>query len=204
MSLEDQLAECRVLPVITPLDADSTVELCRALAAGGMRCMEITLRSPAALDSLRAVKAALPELLLAAGTVTKASHVEQAVDAGAQLCLSPGISQPLLQACAEVRTPFIPGVATASEIMLGLDHGLDVFKYFPASLGGPAALKAFAGPFPDVKFCPTGGLNPDNFREYLALPNVLCCGGSWMVGRELVEGARWEEIEQLARQAVAG
>lgn len=203
MSLQDILAASRVLPVITALDVASTVLLAQALAAGGMRCVEITLRSEAGLASLSAVKDALPDLWVAAGTVTQARQVTAATDAGADLCLSPGISEELLTATAAAGMPFVPGVATASEIMLGAGHGLNIFKYFPAHLGGTAALKAFGGPFPDALFCPTGGLGPDNFRDYLALPNVVCCGGSWMVGRDLVAGERWDDIAALARAAMA-
>ncbi|MFT4615342.1 MAG: 2-dehydro-3-deoxyphosphogluconate aldolase/(4S)-4-hydroxy-2-oxoglutarate aldolase [Bacteroidia bacterium] len=202
MILEEQLLQSRVLPVITALDIPSTVRLAQALAEGGMGCVEITLRSAAGLDSLRAVKQALPKLLVAAGTITHPRQVIQAQEAGADLCLSPGISAELLQAAHTAAMPFVPGVATASEIMLGSNHGLHIFKYFPASQGGPPALKAFAGPFPDARFCPTGGLNPDNFRDYLALPNVICCGGSWMVAKELVSGERWEEITSLAHAAM--
>ena len=203
MSLESILAASRVLPVITAIDVDSTVELAAALAAGGMRCLEITLRSETGLESLRAVKEAQPDLWVAAGTVTRGEQVAAAVDAGADLCLSPGISEELLLATAAAGAPFVPGIATASEIMLGASHGIEIFKYFPAHLGGTAALKAFGGPFPDALFCPTGGLRPDNFRDYLALPNVICCCGSWMVSKELVTGQRWGDIEALAREAMA-
>ncbi len=204
MNLKDTLAASRVLPVITALDVASTVRLAQALAAGGMRCVEITLRSETGLASLRAVKDALPGLWVAAGTVTRGDQVGAAVDAGADLCLSPGISAELLNATAAANVPFVPGVATASEIMLGSSHGIGIFKYFPASLGGTAALKSFGGPFPDALFCPTGGLGRNNFRDYLALPNVICCGGSWMVSRDLVTGERWDDIEALARDAMAG
>ena len=203
MTLEQQLVDSRVLPVITALDVDSTVRLAQALAEGGMRCVEITLRSAAGLDSLKAVKQALPDMLVAAGTVINPQQVEQAQQAGADLCLSPGISEQLLLATRAAGIPFVPGVATASEIMLGMHHELHIFKYFPASLGGAAALTAFAGPFPDARFCPTGGLTQDNFRDYLALPNVICCGGSWMVSRELISGERWDEVTGLARVAMA-
>ncbi|NND69379.1 MAG: bifunctional 4-hydroxy-2-oxoglutarate aldolase/2-dehydro-3-deoxy-phosphogluconate aldolase [Halioglobus sp.] len=203
MNLQEVLTASRVLPVITARDVASTVRLAGALAAGGMRCVEITLRSETGLASLRAVKEELPDLWVAAGTVTRGDQVAAAIDAGADLCLSPGISAELLAATAAANSPFVPGVATASEIMLGATHGIEVFKYFPANLGGTAALKAFSGPFPDALFCPTGGLNPANFRDYLALPNVICCGGSWMVTTELVAGERWDDIEALAREAMA-
>ena len=141
---------------------------------------------------------------VAAGTVTRAAQVEQVVKAGADFCVSPGISESLLTATRSADIPFLPGVSTTSDVILGLEHELDIFKFFPAATaGGIEMLRAFKGPFPDVKFCPTGGLNPDNFRNYLALPNVICCGGSWMVTLELVSGGRWDEVEALAREAVS-
>jgi 2-dehydro-3-deoxyphosphogluconate aldolase/(4S)-4-hydroxy-2-oxoglutarate aldolase len=200
----EQLRACRVLPVITATDAAATVQLSRTLQRGGMRAVEITLRTPAALESLAAVKAEVPGLLVAAGTVTNPRELDQALTAGADLVLSPGSTAALLSAAAERGATLVPGVATASEVMQGLDHGLDTFKLFPASaLGGIPLLKSLAGPFPGVMFCPTGGLNPGNFRDYLALPNVVCCGGSWMVTSDLLASGDWERIEALAAEAMA-
>lgn len=205
MELREQLSVARVLPVLTAQDVDSTLLLVDALVAGGMSAVEITLRTDAALDSLRAVKTAHPDLAVAAGTVTCADDMRRALEAGADFCVSPGISTELLETAAETPAAFLPGVASASEIMLGLAHGLDTFKLFPAvPVGGIALLQSFAGPFPTVQFCPTGGLSPQNYRDFLALPNVICCGGSWMVAAELVRGCRWSEIETLAREAVTG
>jgi 2-dehydro-3-deoxyphosphogluconate aldolase/(4S)-4-hydroxy-2-oxoglutarate aldolase len=202
--LQTVLEACRVLPVVTAIDVDSTLALARALQRGGMRAIEITLRSDAALESIRAVQNEVPGLRVAAGTVTNPAELDQALTAGATLVLSPGATPQLLQAAAESGVDFVPGVATASEIMAGLNHGFGIFKLFPAeAAGGIALLKSFAGPFPSIRFCPTGGLHPGNFREYLALPNVICCGGSWMVGAELVHNGRFEEIEALARAAMA-
>ena len=202
--LQTILEACRVLPVVTAIDVDSTVTLARALQRGGMRAIEITLRSGAALESIRAVRDEVPGLQVAAGTVTEPGELERALTAGATLVLSPGATPRLLQAAKESGVDFVPGVATASEIMRGMDHGFDIFKLFPAeAAGGMALLKSFAGPFPSIRFCPTGGLHPGNFRDYLALPNVICCGGSWMVAAELVHNGRWEEIEALAREAMA-
>jgi 2-dehydro-3-deoxyphosphogluconate aldolase/(4S)-4-hydroxy-2-oxoglutarate aldolase len=198
-----QLAAARVLPVIVPQDIDSTLELVRALQRGGMRIMEITLRSAAALDSIAAVKRALPGVQVAAGTVTTPDEMSAALAAGADFCVSPGLTPALLQHAADTGVQFLPGVASASEVMLGRSFGLDTFKLFPAvPVGGLALLKSLAGPFPDVRFCPTGGLTPDNFRDFLALPNVICCGGSWMVSDALVSNGRWDEIEALARDAM--
>jgi 2-dehydro-3-deoxyphosphogluconate aldolase/(4S)-4-hydroxy-2-oxoglutarate aldolase len=198
------LEQCRVLPVVTAVSVDATVSLARALQRGGMRAIEITLRSAAALDSIRAVSEQVPGLLVAAGTVTNSAELEQAQAAGAGLVLSPGATPALLRAAAASGVDFVPGVATASEIMQGMDHGFAVFKLFPAeAAGGLALLKSLAGPFPNARFCPTGGLDPENFRSYLALPNVICCGGSWMVTTDLVNAGKWDYIEQLAVEAMA-
>lgn len=203
MSFAEQLGDSRVLPVITVHDIDSTVQLAQALARGGMKAMEITLRTPSALESLGAVKAAVPDMLIAAGTVTNPELLDKAAKAGADFCVSPGITPALLRASEEGNIRLLPGVASASEVMLGLDHGLTLFKLFPAvAVGGIDLLSSLAGPFPDVRFCPTGGLNAINFHEFLALPNVICCGGSWMVSADLVGNGKWEAIETLARAAM--
>ena len=202
--LKNKLQASRVLPVVTAKDARSTVELARALQRGGMGAIEITLRTPAAMDSIRAVQAEVPEILVAAGTVNTPAELEQVVEAGVQLALSPGATDALLQAAAQAPLDFVPGVASASEVMNALDHGFSICKLFPAvTLGGASMLRSLGGPFPDVRFCPTGGLTPDNFRKFLALPNVICCGGSWMVTSDLVDNGRWDDIEGLAREAMA-
>tara|TARA_R110002074_G_scaffold402261_1_gene605794 strand:- start:6690 stop:7313 length:624 start_codon:yes stop_codon:yes gene_type:complete len=198
------LANYRVLPVITATDVASTVELARALRRGGMKAVEITLRTPAALESITAVAAEVPDMVVAAGTVTNPTELHSAIEAGASMVVSPGSTPALLRAAREAGIDFVPGVATASEVMLGLDEGYDCFKLFPAvAVGGMQLLKSLAGPFPDVKFCPTGGLTQANFREFLALPNVVCCGGSWMVSAELVAHGRWDQIEALAGDAMS-
>jgi len=197
------LAECRVLPVVTAHSVETTVQLAQTLINGGMRAVEITLRTDAALDSIRAVKAEVPEAIVAAGTITNPNDLSKAIDAGADLFVSPGSTGKLLAAVVEADVDFLPGIATASELMRGLDYGFSAFKLFPAvAVGGIKLLKGFAGPFPDVHFCPTGGLNPQNFRSFLALPNVVCCGGSWMVADDLVRAGKWQEIEGLAREAM--
>ena len=198
------LKSCRVLPVVTATDVESTVQLTRTLHKGGMKAVEITLRTAAALDSIRAVKAAVPGILVAAGTVTNPDDMAAAVAAGADFCVSPGSTERLLRAASEAAVDFVPGVATASEVMMGMDYGYQSFKLFPAvAVGGMNLLKSLGGPYPDIRFCPTGGLTPANFREFLALPNVICCGGSWMVADELIESGNWDEIERLARDAMA-
>ncbi|KAA1192469.1 bifunctional 4-hydroxy-2-oxoglutarate aldolase/2-dehydro-3-deoxy-phosphogluconate aldolase [Pseudohalioglobus sediminis] len=200
----DDLSAFRVLPVVTAREVDATVRLARALHAGGMRAIEITLRTPEALAAIAAVRESVPDLLVAAGTVTSAAELEQVVAAGVPLALSPGCTDELLAAAVAAPIEFIPGVATASEVMRVRDAGLRVSKLFPAvPLGGVAILKGLAGPFPDMLFCPTGGLTRDNFRDFLDLPNVVCCGGSWMVSDKLVDNARWQDIERLAAEAMA-
>lgn len=198
------LADCRVLPVITATDVGSTVALVQALYHGGMKVVEITLRTPAALDSIRAVTEEVPDLLVGAGTVTSPAEMQCALEAGARMVVSPGSTPRLLRAAREAKVDFLPGVATASEVMQGLDEGYSCFKLFPVvAVGGLDLLKSLAGPYPDVSFCPTGGLNPSNFHEYLALPNVVCCGGSWMTSSAFVENDRWDEIQKLAREAMS-
>lgn len=198
------LSRCRVLPVVTTRDVASTLKLAQTLAEGGMQAIEITLRTQTALECIAAVKSALPEVLVAAGTVTNPAELEAAVKAGADFCVSPGLTEDLLRAAAQSDIDFVPGIATASEIMLGLNFGYECFKLFPAvAVGGIATLKSLGGPFPQVRFCPTGGLTPDNFREFLALDNVVCCGGSWMVADKLVVSQNWTEIERLAREAMS-
>ena len=203
MTLIEQLAACRVLPVITPTSVELDVQLARTLLGSGMSTVEITLRNEVALDSLRAVKEQVPELIVAAGTVTSATDVESAAAAGADFCVSPGISTELLSSTAALGMRFVPGIATATEVMLGMSHGLEVFKLFPAvTIGGLDLLKSLRGPFPSIQFCPTGGLTEENFQDFLALPNVVCCGGSWMCSSALVEAEDWQEIDRLARGAL--
>jgi len=203
MTIREQLASYRVLPVITAEDVESTVLLCRALLEGGMKAVEITLRTDAALEAIAAVRSELPGMAVASGTVTNPQELQAACDVGCEFHVSPGITESLLAAAREASVTLVPGVATPSEIMLGMDYGLDCFKLFPAvPVGGMSLLKALAGPFPNLVFCPTGGLNPDNFRDFLALPNVVCCGGSWMVAPELVKQGAWDTITRLATTAM--
>jgi 2-dehydro-3-deoxyphosphogluconate aldolase / (4S)-4-hydroxy-2-oxoglutarate aldolase len=204
MTLREKLQASRVLPVVTAGDVDSTVQLARALQRGGMAAIEITLRTPSAMDAIVAVKQEVPGLLVAAGTVNTTAELEQVVGAGVELALSPGATSALLGAAADAPLDFVPGVASASEVMNALDHGFAICKLFPATtLGGEAMLKSLGGPFPEVLFCPTGGLDPTNYRQFLALPNVICCGGSWMVAADLLDNGRWGDIEELAREAMS-
>ncbi len=201
--LAEKLKQARLLPVVTAVDVDSTLLLAQALQRGGMRAIEVTLRTSAGLDAIIAVKQACPELWVAAGTVTSAAELEKLANLGIDLALSPGASLELLDAGRDLPLDFVPGVATPSEVMAAQVRGYEVCKLFPATVvGGLAMLKALSGPFPGMRFCPTGGLTPDNFRDFLGQSNVVCCGGSWMVAPNLVKEARWDEIEQLSKEAM--
>lgn len=202
MNIRSKLAESRIIPVLTPISVDSSLRTAQTLHSAGVGCIEIALRTESALESICAVKELLPDLTLAAGTVLDTATVNSAAEAGADLCFSPGISIALLEACEERALPIVPGISSASEVLLGMQYGISIFKLFPAHvLGGVNLLNAFSGPFPGVSFCPTGGLTPSNLKEYLSLHNVICCGGSWMAPQNLVKEKRWDDIRWLAEQA---
>lgn len=204
MTAEDALRLSSVMPVVVIDDAAQATALARALLAGGVRTVEVTLRTPAALDAIRAIAAAAPEMVVGAGTVLTADDLRAAADAGARYALSPGGTPKLMKAARKVAIPFIPGVASASEIMRGRELGYRCFKFFPAEqLGGVAALRAQAGPLPDVRFCPTGSITLEKAPAYLALENVLCVGGSWIAPAEKIRAGDWAAIEAAARQAAA-
>ncbi|WP_159673522.1 bifunctional 4-hydroxy-2-oxoglutarate aldolase/2-dehydro-3-deoxy-phosphogluconate aldolase [Streptomyces mexicanus] len=191
-----------VLPVVVLDDAAVAVPLARALVAGGLPAIEVTLRTPAALDGLRAIAAEVPEAAVGAGTVITPEQVGECVAAGARFLVSPGWTDSLLTAMAASGVPYLPGVSTASEVVALLERGVREMKFFPAqAAGGTAYLKSLAGPLPQARFCPTGGVDPENAPEYLALPNVGCVGGSWMVPADAVAAGDWDRIEELARAA---
>jgi 2-dehydro-3-deoxyphosphogluconate aldolase/(4S)-4-hydroxy-2-oxoglutarate aldolase len=202
-SLDEIMTLSPVMPVIAIDDAAEAVNLARALMDGGIRVLEITLRTPAALEAIRIVSEEVEGAVVGAGTVLNPSDLQRVQEAGAAFAISPGITPELLRGASGTDLPFLPGVATASEIMLGLDAGLERFKLFPASsAGGVAALRSFAGPFPGVKFCPTGGIGASDFTEYLALENVLCVGGSWVAPARLIRAGEYDRITALSRAAV--
>lgn len=202
--IKEQLLKVRVMPVLTVHSEAQALAVCDALAAGGILAVEITLRTPAALAAIRAVKAARPDFCVAAGTVRTPEDMETVAAAGVDFAVSPGWSPSLSAAASALGLPFLPGVSTASEIIQGSECGHHCFKLYPAeAVGGIPLLKALAGPFADVEFCPTGGIGAHNYRDYLALPNVLCIGGSWMVDTKLIEAEQWEEIESLSRECMA-
>lgn len=197
--------EAPIIPVITLNHEDHAEPLANALIDAGLQVLEVTLRTKAALGGIRIMADCCPDAVVAAGTVLSSNDFNTAVQAGARLVISPGATPDLLAAAAESAIPFMPGVATASEAMVASTYGFDVLKFFPAGAsGGVAALKGFAGPLSKLKFCPTGGVNKENMRDYLALPNVIAVGGSWMVPPELVEAGRFDEVKDLAMAAVEG
>jgi 2-dehydro-3-deoxyphosphogluconate aldolase / (4S)-4-hydroxy-2-oxoglutarate aldolase len=198
------LARAPALPVIAIERLEDAVPLARALVAGGLPVLEITLRTPVALDAIRAIRAALPEALVGAGTVLDAAALAAVQAAGAAFAIAPGCTDALYAATRTCALPFLPAVATASELMRGLEHDFRRFKFFPAeAAGGIAALRAFAGPFPQARFCPTGGIDATNAPRYLALPNVATIGGSWMLPADAIAARDWDRIETLAREAAA-
>ncbi|MFI8092781.1 bifunctional 4-hydroxy-2-oxoglutarate aldolase/2-dehydro-3-deoxy-phosphogluconate aldolase [Streptomyces sp. NPDC086080] len=191
-----------VVPVVVIEDAADAVPLARALVAGGLPVIEVTLRTPAALDAIRAIAGAVPEAVVGAGTLIRPEQVDEAVAAGARFLVSPGWTDVLLEAMRASGVPFLPGVSTASEVVALLERGVREMKFFPArAAGGTAYLESLAGPLPQARFCPTGGVGPDSAPDYLALPNVACVGGSWMLPADAVAARDWARIEGLARQA---
>ena len=198
--LDDILKGAPVVPVLSIAKLEDAVPLARALCAGGLRVLEITLRSEIALTAITEIARAVPEAIVGAGTVLNAVHLEQVIAAGARFAISPGATPNLLAAGLASRIPLLPGIATASEIMVGLNSGYTRFKFFPAeSSGGINAIKAFAGPFKGVRFCPTGGIDAALAPHYLTLDNVITVGGSWMAPSALIAAKDWAGITELAR-----
>jgi len=193
-----------VMPVVTIENAATAADLARALVRGGIRVIEVTLRTPQALRAIEAIAAEVPEICVGAGTILSPEDLNLAANAGATFAISPGATRELLAAGANFRIPYLPAVATASDLMAALAAGFRHFKLFPANVaGGLGALKAFYGPFPEARFCPTGGVSPQTAGSYLEQPNVLCVGGSWLTPTDLVKAGDWGRIESLAREAAA-
>ena len=201
MTIDEILWAGPVMPVVVIDDAAHAVPLARALVAGGIRAIEITLRTGAALDAIQAIARDVPDAIPGVGTALTAADVLAALDAGAKFIVSPGMTPALAEAAIGSGLPFLPGVATASELMGGMAAGLSAFKFFPAAqAGGVEGLKALGGPFPNARFCPTGGVSAANAAAYLALPNVACVGGSWLAPREMIAAGDFGRIETLARE----
>lgn len=204
MPIAEILAGVHVMPVLVVQRVEDAAPLARALVAGGLRALEVTLRTACALDAIEAMRQAVPRAWIGAGTVRCARDLAAAAQAGAQFAVSPGLTPELGQAATRNAIPFLPGVMTASEAMAALAAGFTHMKLFPAEpAGGRDLLRALAGPLPEARFCPTGGITPENASDYLALPNVVCVGGTWMAPALLIEGGDWAAIEGLAAAAAA-
>jgi 2-dehydro-3-deoxyphosphogluconate aldolase/(4S)-4-hydroxy-2-oxoglutarate aldolase len=202
MEFIENLKAVRVVPVIVIKDLGHAVPLAKALVEGGLNVLEITLRSPVALEAIRTISGEVEGAIVGAGTVINAEQFVDAADAGAKFVVSPGLTEEVVRASRDHLLPLLPGVATASEIMHGLSLGLKTFKFFPAeNIGGAPAIKALGGPFPQVSFCPTGGVSAKNLQTYLSLPNVICAGGSWMVPSDLNEADAFARATTMAREA---
>jgi len=191
-----------VIPVLKIDDANDAVPLARALAKGGLKVIEITMRTPAALEAIRRAAGEVPEAVVGAGTILNARQFEEAARAGSQFIVSPGATRQVFDAARGSAVPLLPGAITPSEMMAALEEGLDFLKFFPAEqAGGAAFLKSLASPFAGLSFCPTGGVSARNAADYLALPNVICVGGSWVAPDEAVKAGDWARIEALANEA---
>ena len=202
--VDEVFALAPVIPVLAIDRIEDALPLCRALVDNGLPVLEITLRTTCALDAIALVARELPHACVGAGTVLSATDLAKVIEAGARFAISPGATDTLFNAAKTSAVPLIPGIATASELMRGLEHGWRRFKFFPAeSSGGIAALKGFGGPLPMARFCPTGGIDPAKAPAYLALPNVACVGGSWMVPADAVTAGDWARFGALAAEAAS-
>ena len=200
----EEISACGIIPVVVLNDADAAVPTARALLRGGIDVMEITFRTAAAQASIARVTAEVPEMKVGAGTVVTVQQVRDAVAAGAKFLVSPGSDADIIREAAALNTPIVPGVVTPSEIMLGLKLGVKVFKFFPAeSYGGLKTIKALSGPFPQIKFIPTGGINQENAGEYFKNPKIQAVGGSWMVSAKMIEAGEFDAIAEKSAAAAA-
>jgi len=203
-TIAECLAEFKVIPVVAIERAEDIVELGKTLAENGLNVIEITFRTEAAAEAIRLLKEAQPDMYIGAGTVLTKAQAELAKESGASFIVAPGLNEHTVAACQSLGIPFVPGVSTASEIEKALHLGLDTVKFFPAeAAGGVNMLKALSGPYQHLNIMPTGGINKDNINDYLALPSVVACGGTWMVAKDLIDSKNWEEIGRLTRDAVA-
>jgi 2-dehydro-3-deoxyphosphogluconate aldolase/(4S)-4-hydroxy-2-oxoglutarate aldolase len=201
-STPDLLAHVPVVPVVVIDDLEHAVPVARALVAGGLPSIELTLRTPVALAAIRAIADQVPQILVGAGTIVSPGQAKEALDAGAQFLVSPGATPALLDAMADTGLPFLPGTATVSEVLAVLEAGFTNLKFFPAEAsGGAAFLRSIASPVPQARFCPTGGITAATAPSYLALPNVGCVGGSWLTPADALAGRDWRRVERLAAEA---
>lgn len=201
--LQPLLTKSPIIPVVTLKSAEDGVKLAEALLEGGIGVIEITLRTAAGIEAIREVAKHVQGMTVGAGTITTPDQFKQAADAGAEFIVSPGLTEKLAKGVLNEKTPFLPGVSTTTEIMHAREYGLQYLKFFPASLsGGAGALKQFGGLFPDLSFCPTGGINIDNVNDYLRLKNVVCVGGSWVAPDMHINEGNWDEITHLTKDAL--
>lgn len=204
ISMDELLEAASVIPVLAVEDVADAVPLANALAAGGLRVIEMTLRTQAALEVMQAMQAAEPSLIVGMGTIRTADQVKASVEAGSHFLVSPGLSPQIAEPLARAGVPALPGVATASEAMAASDIGFEALKFFPAEqAGGLAYLKSLYGPLPDIRFCPTGSITREKAADYLALPNVACCGGSWIANAAMIKAGEWDRITENAKAAQA-
>ncbi|MFC0117150.1 bifunctional 4-hydroxy-2-oxoglutarate aldolase/2-dehydro-3-deoxy-phosphogluconate aldolase [Pseudoalteromonas xiamenensis] len=202
MNIEAILSSAPVVPVVVIDNLDDAAPLAKALYAGGLRALEITLRTPVAAEAVKLMKKAVPEAFVGTGTVVDKATFDASVEAGADFMVSPGVTDELIALAKSTDIPFLPGAATPSEVMRLASHGFKFLKFFPAeAAGGAPMLKSIGGPLPHVKFCPTGGITLESAPKYLSLSNVVCVGGTWMVDKQLIANKDWQAIEALAKQA---
>lgn len=200
MHIRELLKISRVIPVLELDDVDTAPELAEALCAGGASVLEITLRTPQAFEVMQAIKNKVPQAHVGAGTVNTKADIDRCKELDLAFMVSPGLHAPLAEAALNSGIPYLPGVSTASDMLGAIDLGIDTLKFFPATAaGGTSMLKALGGPYSDIRFCPTGGINPDNCEEFLSLKNVLCVGGSWVASKSLIKSKSWDEITRLAK-----
>ncbi|BEK33395.1 bifunctional 4-hydroxy-2-oxoglutarate aldolase/2-dehydro-3-deoxy-phosphogluconate aldolase [Campylobacter jejuni] len=203
MQTKEILEISKIIPVITIYDLKTSVELAKALFDGGVKILEITLRTTNAIEAIRLISNELPQITVGAGTILNSKMLEEIKNAGAKFAISPGLNPIFAKEAQNIDIPLIPGVATASEIMLALEFNYRNLKFFPAEAsGGIAMLKSLAAPFHEVKFCPTGGINLNNMKHYLNLNNVSCIGGSWLSPKELILEKKWDKITQITKQSL--
>lgn len=192
-----------VIPVLTFDNLDTVIPISRALVAGGLKVLEVTLRTPVALAAINKIRTELPEACVGAGTILTPKQYDEACAAGSEFIVTPGLTATLLEKGLTSNIPLLPGIQTFSEILLGVEMGYERFKFFPAaSSGGLATLRSFGGPLQGIKFCPTGGISLQTAKDYLALDNVMCVGGSWLTPKEAIAAQDWTEIERLASQTL--
>lgn len=203
LTIKEIMNTSPIVPVMVINNVEHAVPLAKALVKGGLRVLEITLRTPAALESIRRIKAEVPEAIVGAGTIINIDTLNKAIEAGAEFIVSPGTTDKLIDAAIATGVPLLPGIANPSDAMRLLEKGITAMKFFPAeAAGGVPMLKSIGAPIPQISFCPTGGVSQKNVKEYFSLPNVACVGGSWMCAASLVDAENWDEITRLSAEAV--